>query len=223
MIEIESVRVILLLSMLGIASYFDIKTRMVPDVIWLVFGGMGVILYVFDYQSVTSYYFLAMIMSGFVAFMIWRWRLAGTADIFAVLAITVILPVYYEFVMIPIVILVTVFLLVVVVIILFNISLNISDIIRLKKIDIFSKFTTELKIKKIFAFFVVHRKRKYEKFVIRAENQISIISNTKSFRFLPSRKKITRENYVESNGIFVQNIPPLILYMFGIAVFLFFM
>ena len=106
MIEIESFRIILLLSMLGIASYFDIKTRMVPDVIWLIFGGIGVILYVFDYESVTSYDFLAMIMGGFAAFMVWRWRLAGTADVFAILAITVILPVHYEFVMIPIVVLV---------------------------------------------------------------------------------------------------------------------
>ena len=88
--------------MLGIASYFDVKTRMVPDVIWLVFGGLGAILYVFDYESVTSYHFLAMIMGGFAAFMIWRWRLAGTADVFAVLAMTVILPVHYEFVMMTI-------------------------------------------------------------------------------------------------------------------------
>ena len=92
--------------MLGIASYFDIRTRMVPDVIWLVFGGIGAILYIFDYQTMTSYHIIAMITSGFVAFMIWRWRLAGTADVFAVLAITVILPVHYEFVMMPIVVIV---------------------------------------------------------------------------------------------------------------------
>ena len=92
--------------MLGIATYFDIKTRMVPDMIWLVFGGMGAILYGFDYDSVTSYHFLAMIMGGFVSFMIWRWRLVGTADVFAVLAMTVILPIHYEFVMVPILVVV---------------------------------------------------------------------------------------------------------------------
>lgn len=106
MLEIESIRIILLLSMLGIASFFDIKTRRVPDVIWLVFGGLGTILYVFDYDDVTSYHFLVMVMGGFASFMIYRWRLAGTADVFAVLAMTVILPVHYEFVMIPIVVLV---------------------------------------------------------------------------------------------------------------------
>ena len=90
--------------MLGIASYFDIKTRMVPDVIWLVFGGLGAILYVFDYQTVTSYHVIVMFMGGFAAFMIWRWRLAGIADTFAILAMTVILPVHYEFVMVPIVV-----------------------------------------------------------------------------------------------------------------------
>ncbi|MGI9565954.1 MAG: prepilin peptidase [Nitrosopumilus sp.] len=74
MIEIESVRIILLLSMLGITSYFDVKTRMVPDVIWLIFGGIGTILYVFDYQNMTSYHVIALIMGGFVSFMIWRWN-----------------------------------------------------------------------------------------------------------------------------------------------------
>ncbi len=60
--------------MLGITSYFDVKTRMVPDVIWLIFGGIGTILYVFDYQNMTSYHVIALIMGGFVSFMIWRWR-----------------------------------------------------------------------------------------------------------------------------------------------------
>ncbi|MGI9567736.1 MAG: prepilin peptidase [Nitrosopumilus sp.] len=106
MIEIESIRIILLLVMLGIASYFDIKTRMVPDVIWLVFGGIGAVLYFFDYQTVTGYHIIAMIMGGFASFMIWRWKLVGSADVFAVLTMTVILPVHYEFVMIPIAILI---------------------------------------------------------------------------------------------------------------------
>lgn len=75
---------------------------MVPDIIWLVFGGLGAILYVFDYSNVTSYHVITMIMGGFASFMIWRWRLAGTADAFAVLTMTVILPVHYEFVMVPI-------------------------------------------------------------------------------------------------------------------------
>ena len=104
--EIESIRIILLLSMLGIASYFDIKTRMVPDMIWLVFCGLGTILYVFDYSTITSYHVIAMIMGGFTSFMIWRWRMTGTADVFAVLAMTVILPVHYGFVMVPIAVLV---------------------------------------------------------------------------------------------------------------------
>lgn len=92
--------------MLGIASYFDVKTRMVPDILWLIFGGLGAILYVFDYQIVTPYHFIAMIMGGFTSFMVWRWRLAGSADAFAILAMTVILPVHYEFVMVPILVVV---------------------------------------------------------------------------------------------------------------------
>ena len=220
-VEIESLRVLLLISMLGIAGIFDVRTRKVPDVIWLIFGGIGAVLYAWDYDyGMTPYHVITIFTSVFAGMMLWRWKIAGLADAFAVLAMTVILPVHYEFVMMPIIILVTAFFLVVIFVSLYNVFLNLSDIIRSRKMDMFSEFS-ESKYKKIFAFVAVHRKRKYEKFVIPTENSMSIDSHVKSFVFLSSRNKVKRDNQLlQSNEIYVQNIPPLTAYMFGVGLFL---
>jgi len=217
---VESLRILLLVSMLGIAAAFDVRSRRIPDVIWLVFGGIGVTLYAWDYDVITPYHVITVFTSIFAGMMLWRWKIAGLADTFAILAMAVILPVHYEFVMMPIMILVAAFFLVIISVTLYNVFLNLSDIFRSRKMDMFSEFS-ESKYKKIFAFVAVHRKRKYEKFVISTENSMSIIPNVKSFVFLSSRNRVTRDNQLlQSNEMYVQNVPPLIVYMFGVGLFL---
>lgn len=105
-LEVTSIRIVLLLLMLGFASIFDIRTRRIPDLIWVVCGGMGSVLYFFDWQSIISYHALSMITTGAVALLLYLYRLTGTADVFAMLSMAVILPVHYEFVMVPIVVLI---------------------------------------------------------------------------------------------------------------------
>lgn len=217
---VESLRILLLVSMLGIAAVFDVKSRKIPDVVWLIFGGIGAVLYAWDYDGVTPYHVITIFTSIFAGMMLWRWKIAGLADSFAVLAMAAILPVHYEFVMMPIMILVTAFFLVVIFVTLYNVSLNVFDIIRSKKMDIFSEFS-EPKHKKIFAFVAVHRKRKFKKFVIPMENSMNLPHNVKSFVFLSSRNKVKRDNQLlQSNKMYVQNIPPLTAYMFGVGLFL---
>ena len=218
---VESLRILLLVSMLGIAAVFDVRSRKIPDVVWLVFGGIGAVLYAWDYDDgMTSYHVITVFTSIFAGMMLWRWKIAGLADTFAILTMAVILPVHYEFVMVPIMILVAAFFLVVIFVTLYNVFLNLSDIIRSRKMDMFSEFS-EPKHKKIFAFVAVHRKRKYEKFVIPTENSMSITPNVKSFVFLSSRNKVTRDNQLlQSNEMYVQSVPPLIAYMFGVGLFL---
>ncbi|WP_316506121.1 hypothetical protein [Nitrosopumilus sp.] len=217
--DIVQIRIILLLVMLGIGGVCDFKTRKIPDILWLVFGGIGAILHIWDYHTITSYHILAIITSSFVGVAIWRWRIAGLADCFAIIAMTVILPVHYEFVMMPIMILAMVFFIVVFCTMVYNISLNLTDMIRTKKWA-FSEFKTEPRYRKAFAFLSIHRKRKREKFVISAENN-SIDKDVKSFAFLSSKNKICRDNQIESNNeLYIQNVPPLIIFLFGVAVFL---
>ena len=183
--------------MLGIGSVYDLKTRKVPDILWLVFGGIGAILYIWDYQTTTSYYVIAIFTSSFVGVAIWKWKIAGAADCFAIIAMAVILSVHYEFVMMPIMILVMAFFIMVFGLMMCNISLNLAEIIRTKK-WIFSEFKAESRYKKIFAFLAIHRKRRYERFVISAEKNSEIKSDSKSFVFLSSKNKKYRNNQIES-------------------------
>ena len=217
---VEPIRIILLVSMLGAAAAFDVKTRKIPDIVWLVFGGIGAVLYTWDHHIITPYHIITIFTSVFAGLMLWRWNIAGIADSLAIIAITVILPVHYEFVMMPIIILMMAFFLASIFVTIYSIALNLSDVIRSKKMDVFSEFS-EPKYRKILAFLVVHRKRKYEKFFIPMENPMRIIPNVKSFVFLSSRGKTIKENrLLQSRKIYVQSVPPLIAYMLGVTVFL---
>jgi len=207
--------------MLGITGLLDFKTRRIPDILWLVFGGIGTILYIWDYHNMTSYHIITILTSGFVGVAIWRWKIAGLADAFAIIAMAVILPVHYEFVMMPIMTLVMAFFIMVIGMMFCNISLNLTEMIRTKT-WIFSEFKSESRYKKTFAFLTIHRKRKHEKFVISAERNSEMESDLKSFVFLSSRNKITRDNQIinSNNGLYVQNTPPLIIFLFGVTVLL---
>ena len=215
-IETTAIRILLLVLMLGIASIFDVKTRKIPDVVWMIFGGLGTILYVFD--DVTFYEILSMVTTGAIAILLYLYKITGTGDVFAIISMAVILPVHYGFVMVSITVMVASFFLVVLFVMSYNVSLNASDMIRTRKI-MFSEFN-EPKYRKIFAFFAIHRKRKFERFVIPAEKSLSITPNTKSFVLSSSKKSFDNSQMESNDTIFVQNIPPLIAYMFGIAVFL---
>ena len=217
---VEPIRIILLVSMLGVAAAFDVKTRKIPDIVWLVFGGIGAVLYAWDYHTITPYHTITIFTSVFAGLLLWRWNIAGIADSFAIIAITVILPVHYEFVMMPIIILMMAFFLASIFVTIYNMALNLSDVIRSKKMDVFYEFS-EPKYRKILAFLVVHRKREHEKFFIPMESPMRTIPNVKSFVFLSSRDKVTRDNQLlQSRKMYVQSVPPLIAYMFGVTVFL---
>ena len=221
-LDIVQIRIILLLVMLGIGGVLDFKTRKVPDILWLIFGGLGAILYIWDYPSITPYHVITILTSSFVGVLICRWKIVGLADCFAIIAMDVILPVHYEFVMMPIMTLVVAFFVVAFCTIVYNISLNLSEMIRTKR-WIFSEFKTEPRYKKAFAFLAMHKKRRYERFVISAEVNSKIEYDSKVLAFLSFRNKIVNKIQKESiDEKYVQNVPPLISYMFGITVFLFF-
>ena len=205
--------------MLGTAGIFDVRSRKIPDVIWLIFGGIGAVLYAWDYDGMTPYHVITIFTSVFVGIILWRWRIAGLADAFAIFAMTVILPVHYEFVMMPILVLVLSLFTVVFATVLYNVILNLADLARSKK-KLFSEFTNEPTHRKLFAFVSSHRKRGFEKFIILTESSMSISPSVKSFVFLSSRNEVIRNNQMESNGMYVQNIPPLMAYVFGITAFL---
>ena len=215
---IEFVRIVVLIVMLGVSSYFDVKTRKIQDLIWLVFGGFGIILYVFDWQSVTSYHILSMIVAGAVAFLLYVYRLTGTGDVYVILCIAIILPVSYEFVMIPTTILIGAGIVAAILVTLYNVILNVLDMAKSKAL--FSEFA-ESRYRKFLALFITHRKRGWEKFVTPAEISSA---DRKSFVFFAwNKRSASNQLQVTCNqNTMVQNVLPFTTYLFGVSLLLLF-
>jgi len=208
------IRIVLLLALFGVASIYDYKTRKIPDILWIIFSGVGGMLYVFDYQDVSAYHVVSFFTSCFFGFALYRLKFVGMADIFGIISISIILPVHYEFVMVPIFVTVLALILIISVVTIYNVTLNGMDLISKRRL--FDDFANEPLYRKIFAFFCIHRKRGYEKFVISSESQYPIIPKGKSFVLISRNKEI-----FQVDG-FVQNAPPFVLFMMFGVVLLFF-
>ncbi|MDH3394734.1 MAG: prepilin peptidase [Nitrosopumilus sp.] len=215
--ELFQIRIIILLTLFAIASVYDYNTRKIPDVLWIVFAGIGGVLYVIDYETFSAYHIISFFTSCVFAFVIYRMKFVGMADVFGIMSISVILPVHYEFVMVPILGTILALILAVFAIILYNVTLNVTDMISRKRKSLFCEFQGESLYRKIFAVFFVHRKREYEKFVISSENQYPAIPKNRSFVLISRNKEISPQ----MEG-FVQNAPPFVLFMMvGLILLLF--
>ena len=92
-ISLDILRIALALGMLGIASYNDISKREITDLIWVIFGVIGVALVFFEpnmWEHLTSVG-IAMIIAPF-ALIMWRFGLFGGADAFALIVLAVLVP-----------------------------------------------------------------------------------------------------------------------------------
>lgn len=207
MIELFQIRIIILLILFCIASIYDYKTRKIPDVLWVVFVGAGGVLYVIDYEILSAYHVITFFTSCTFAFLLYRMKFVGMADMFGIISISVILPVYYEFVMIPILVTIFALILIISATVLYNVTLNTIDIISTKRKSLFCEFTEEPLYRKLLAVFFIHRRRGYEKFVISSENQYSIIPKNRSFVLIAKNKET-----LQTEG-FVQNVSPFVLFM----------
>ncbi|MEO9307586.1 MAG: A24 family peptidase [Nitrososphaera sp.] len=168
-------RQIIALTMLSIATYFDIKTREVDDRIWLIGVIPGIVLYFLaPLSSFTTIFFLVI---GAAIGVTWFFTKAfGQADGLAMIALAVIFPIFNELPVSVIVALVTTILLGLFGT-LYNIAYNFSDILHGK---IFPGINEKLH-RKVLAFLTIHRKRSYEKFVIPSQT-----GDKFSFHFKPN-------------------------------------
>lgn len=146
-------RQIIALTMLSVASYFDIKTREVDDRIWLIFAIPGIVLYFLaPLPSFTTIFFLVI---GAVIGMTWFLTKAfGQADGLAIIALAIVFPIFNEMPVSVLVALVTTVLLGLFGT-LYNIAYNLSDMLHGK---IFHGINEKLH-RKILAFLIMHRKR----------------------------------------------------------------
>ncbi|MEO9308963.1 MAG: A24 family peptidase C-terminal domain-containing protein [Nitrososphaera sp.] len=83
----------LALIMLGIACVSDIKKREIHDVIWIVFGGIAVILIPFAANLEDELYSVGIsLIVAPIAIIIWRFGLFGGADAFALIVLAALAP-----------------------------------------------------------------------------------------------------------------------------------
>lgn len=86
--------------MLSIGSYYDLKTREVNDRLWMVFGGAGLALYAWEYASGVmadvQMILVSVSLTAAIAVALYRYGFFGGADAKALMAISVIMPVYYS-------------------------------------------------------------------------------------------------------------------------------
>jgi len=171
--DIESLRQIVALSMLSVASFFDIKKREVNDIVWIVFGGTGAILYLFEPTNpITVLYTVIGVAIG----MIWIFtRAFGQADGLALIALAITLPTY-ERLPVSLIVSIVVPFLASLYGLCYNMTYNISDLLHGR---LFFGIC-EKPYRKAFAFLVLHRKRKNEMFVFRAQDENKFV-----FHFRP--------------------------------------
>ena len=191
--------------MFGVASIFDYKSRKVPDVIWIAGISTGGVMYVIDYETFSVYHGVSIVTSCFFGFILYRFRFVGMADLFGIISVSVILPVHYTFVMVPILGTILALILVVSTIILYNVTLNAIDMMSKRRL--FGGFAGEPPYRKFLAVFFIHRKRGYERFVISAESQYPAIPKNRSFVLISRSKEIS-----QVVGL-VQNVPPFVVFM----------
>jgi preflagellin peptidase FlaK len=90
---LDQIRIVLALTMLGVATASDIKKREINDIIWIVFGAIAAILIPFA-TNLNGELFeigISMIVAP-IAIIIWRFGLFGGADAFALIVLAALTP-----------------------------------------------------------------------------------------------------------------------------------
>ena len=92
---IDYIRAIISVSMLGYASYKDVKTREIHDIVWIVPAALGVIIDAYELYVGDITLQGALLSVGFMVALsgiLWYFRLFGEADLIAFITLAVIQP-----------------------------------------------------------------------------------------------------------------------------------
>ena len=172
---IEEIRIIIAICMFAAAAFFDVKERKIHDIIWLVYGGAGAILYAVELPGTID--IVSMAIGVTLASTFWFFRLYAGADALVLISLSVILPTYHDFI-IPLSMVVIATTISIIYGIIYNVSAN-SRTFLLDNKKIFEEFDEPL-YRRITAFFLIHKRSKSEKFAFPAEK---IVSGRRKFRF----------------------------------------
>jgi len=191
--DIESARIILVVSMLGLASFFDFRKREVSDLVWIIFGALGVVLFIIEPVLIDALITtgFALIVAPFTIFM-WRIGFFGGADAFALITIAILAPqiTFGENIVTPFTVMTNAALFSIIPLFV-NAARNLIEI--LKKNNIFEGFQ-ESYSKRIIAMFVGYR-AKNPKFSFSMEQQSGNVKKLSlSFKHAETSEYCTKPN-----------------------------
>ena len=93
LIELNQLRIILALGMLGYASYTDVVKREISDYVWVIFGILAAVMLIFEPNLTESLVNIGISLIVVpVAIIIWRIGLFGGADAFAIIVLAALVP-----------------------------------------------------------------------------------------------------------------------------------
>lgn len=157
--DVNTVRIFLAILMLGVASYADIKKREIEDRIWIIFGGLSVILLFFTPDISHSLVMIGIsLIVAPVALLVWRIGFFGGADAFALIVLASLAPgaTLSSSQVNPFTTLIDAVLLSIIPVFV-NVIRNVISMLRHE--DIFKGFENETQKNKIIAMFVGHRSK----------------------------------------------------------------
>lgn len=183
--------------MFSVASYSDIRRREVSDIVWIIFGGSGGLLYLFEPVSPIIVLYIVI---GVAIGMVWIFsRAIGQADGLALIALAITLPTYER---LPVAVMVSIGVTFLASLygLCCNVIYNMSDLLHGR---LFS-CVCEKPYRKALAFFVLHRKREHERFVFPGQDKDKFL-----FHFRPK----TDQEFSSNFQGYVTSALPLIPFM----------
>ena len=92
-IELNHLRIILALGMLGYASFTDLTKREISDYVWIIFGALAAILLIFEPMLSDALINIGIsLIVAPVVLIIWRIGLFGGADAFGIIVLAALVP-----------------------------------------------------------------------------------------------------------------------------------
>ncbi len=195
--------------MLSIASYTDIKKREIDDRIWMIFGGLSVVMLVFSPDLSHSLVVIGIsLIVAPIALLVWRIGFFGGADAFALIVLASLAPeaTFVNSQINPFTTLIDAVLLSIIPVFV-NVVRNVVSI--LKHDDIFNGFENEPQKNKIIAIFVGHRS-KHPKFSFSIEKREG---NLRKLDF--TLKNADDAEFCSSSDTWVTPGIPYMIYIFG--------
>ena len=204
---IDVIRFVLLLAILGIASYHDVRTREVPDYLWIVGGIIGAVLYVFDWNQVDYFVLFSMGTGCAIACLVWKLFPMGDADALAILVASIVCPVSFGTVMSPVVIFFGGLIFEHLYAFFYNLRYNVADMVGKGGTNRIFGNVHNSWITKVMALYSVHLRRSHERFTFCAERRCN------GKRYIDLKTPPADSEYEIRTGVFVTWAMPAFPFM----------